>query len=271
MTASSASPNRRTNTRSGRLFNAVAATVTGRAQGQRRSWPSGWPDCSCSQRARSRPVAGLEWAREARRKPELVREETHSDHLRLGRSVGARPLVVLGLTLAPARQVAGHAGVISKRAHVVGESGTAGLIRVFDARPGMHGRDEQAVAQRRSRRTRGSGSQISGTRSRSGSTANTRASMRSVSHASGANPLTLAASAISTSQPSSSNRSCTNRAPVIDSITPRTANPSAPTRRVSPRSHPHPAATRTPQRSPHPPTTSTHQSCVDSDQIQRAP
>jgi hypothetical protein len=35
--------------------------------------------------------------------------------------------------------------------------------------------------------------------------------------------LTLVASAISTSQPCSSSRSCTNRAPFIDSITPRTA------------------------------------------------
>ena len=71
----------------------------------------------------------------------------------------------------------------------------------------------------RSRRTRGSGSQMSGTRSRCESTASTRASILSVLHASGARPLTLAASAISTSQPSASRRSCTNRAPVIDSIT----------------------------------------------------
>ena len=74
----------------------------------------------------------------------------------------------------------------------------------------------------RSRRTRGSGSQISGTRSRCESTASTRASILSVLHASGARPLTLAASAISTSQPSASRWSCTNRAPVIDSITART-------------------------------------------------
>ena len=43
----------------------------------------------------------------------------------------------------------------------------------------------------RSRRTRGSGSQISGTRSRCDSTASTRASILSVLHASGARPLTL--------------------------------------------------------------------------------
>ena len=90
-------------------------------------------------------------------------------------------------------------------------------------------------ASSRSRRTRGSGSQISGTKSRSDNTASTRASILSVLQASGARPLTLAASAISTSQPSSSSRSCTNRAPVIDSITPRTASPWLPTRRVSPR------------------------------------
>jgi hypothetical protein len=46
--------------------------------------------------------------------------------------------------------------------------------------------------------------------------------MRSVLQASGASPLTFCASATSTSQPSSSRVSRTNRAPVIDSITPRT-------------------------------------------------
>ena len=42
-----------------------------------------------------------------------------------------------------------------------------------------------------------------------------------VLHASGASPMTPAASAISTSHPNSCSWSCTNRAPVIDSITPR--------------------------------------------------
>src|SRR5215211_6503156 len=81
----------------------------------------------------------------------------------------------------------------------------------------------------RSARTRGSGSQIAGTRSRCESTARTWASMRSVLQASGASPLTFCASATRTSQPSSSSVSRTNRAPVIDSITPRT-RPCGPTR-----------------------------------------
>ena len=91
-------------------------------------------------------------------------------------------------------------------------------------------------ASSRSRRTRGSGSQISGTKSRSDNTASTRASILSVLHASGASPLTFAASAIRTSQPSSSRRSCTNRAPVIDSITARTGRSCRPTRRARPTS-----------------------------------
>src|SRR3954465_3920232 len=62
----------------------------------------------------------------------------------------------------------------------------------------------------------GSGSQISGTRSRADNVASTRASILSVLHANGARPLTLVASAISTSQPCSSRRSCTNRAPFIE-------------------------------------------------------
>jgi hypothetical protein len=56
----------------------------------------------------------------------------------------------------------------------------------------------------------------------------------SVLHANGASPLTFAASAINTSQPSSSKRSWTNRDPVIDSITPGTATPWRPTRRAKP-------------------------------------
>jgi hypothetical protein len=51
-----------------------------------------------------------------------------------------------------------------------------------------------------------------GTRSRADSVASTRASILSVSHANGARPLTLVASAINTSQPCSSSRSWTNRA-----------------------------------------------------------
>jgi hypothetical protein len=67
----------------------------------------------------------------------------------------------------------------------------------------------------------GSGSQIAGTRSRRASSANTQASIRSVLQANGARPFTFCASAISTCQPASSSRSCTNRAPFIDSIAAR--------------------------------------------------
>lgn len=80
-------------------------------------------------------------------------------------------------------------------------------------------------ARSRSARTVGSGSQISGTRSRRASSANTRASIRSVLAASGAMPLTLAASAMATSQPERSSVSWTKRAPVIDSIAACTASP----------------------------------------------
>src|ERR1019366_6729010 len=83
-------------------------------------------------------------------------------------------------------------------------------------------------------RTPGPGSQICGTRSRSDSTASTRASILSVLHANGARPLTFCASAISTSQPNRSSVSCTNRAPVIDSITPCTGSPNFSTRRARP-------------------------------------
>jgi hypothetical protein len=58
----------------------------------------------------------------------------------------------------------------------------------------------------------------------------------SVLQASGASPLTFWASAISTSQPSSSSVSCTNRAPFIDSITPRTDSACMAARRARPRS-----------------------------------
>src|ERR687896_1250809 len=87
-------------------------------------------------------------------------------------------------------------------------------------------------ASSRSRRIVGSGSQIAGTRSRHDSSANTRASILSVLHANGANPLTFLASATNTSQPASSSVSRTNRAPFIDSITARTRCPR--TRRASP-------------------------------------
>ena len=78
-------------------------------------------------------------------------------------------------------------------------------------------------ARSRSARTSFSSSQIAGTRSRRESSASTHASMRSVLHANGASPLTLCASTTSTSQPSRSSVSCTNRAPFIDSIAARTA------------------------------------------------
>src|ERR1017187_1052831 len=64
----------------------------------------------------------------------------------------------------------------------------------------------------------GSAAVISGTRSRRASSAKTRASILSVLAASGAIPLTLAASAIATSQPANSRVSWMKRAPVIDSI-----------------------------------------------------
>jgi hypothetical protein len=80
-------------------------------------------------------------------------------------------------------------------------------------------------ARSRSPRTSGPGSQISGTRPRRASSANTQASIRSVLHASGAIPFARCASAIRTSQPASSSWSCTNRAPVIDSIAANTGAP----------------------------------------------
>jgi hypothetical protein len=49
--------------------------------------------------------------------------------------------------------------------------------------------------------------------------------MRSVLQASGASPFTFCASAISTFQPASSSRSCTKRAPFIDSIAARIGAP----------------------------------------------
>ena len=58
---------------------------------------------------------------------------------------------------------------------------------------------------------------------------------RSVLHANGAGPLTFWASATSTSHPGSSSVSRTNRAPVIDSITPR-IRPCGPTRSTKRRS-----------------------------------
>src|SRR4051812_27367441 len=76
----------------------------------------------------------------------------------------------------------------------------------------------------------GVGSQIAGTRSRRDSSASTQASILSVLQASGANPFTFTASAISTSQPRSSSWSWTKRAPFIDSITAATGPPSSPTR-----------------------------------------
>jgi hypothetical protein len=101
---------------------------------------------------------------------------------------------------------------------------------------GLRARGRLWVSSSRSRRTRGPGSQISGTRSRADNVANTLPSMRSVLHANGANPLTFVASAINTSQPCSSRRSCTNRAPFIDSITPRTIGTRIAALAASPRS-----------------------------------
>ena len=79
-------------------------------------------------------------------------------------------------------------------------------------------------ASSRSSLTRGSGSQIAGTRSRWLSIASTFESILSVLQASGARPLTFWASAISTVQPSCSSVSWTKRAPVIDSITAQTGS-----------------------------------------------
>jgi hypothetical protein len=102
-----------------------------------------------------------------------------------------------------------------------------------------------------SHRTLGSASQIAGTRSRCESTARTCASIVSVLHANGARPLTFCASAIDTSQPSRSKLSCTNRAPVIDSITPRTARRTARSARPGRAAHRRRAA-RPSARRPHP-------------------
>src|SRR5438034_4469943 len=89
-------------------------------------------------------------------------------------------------------------------------------------------------ARSRSARTMGSGSQIAGTRSRRVSSASTQASIRSVLQANGARPFTFCASAISTCQPASSSRSCTNRAPFIDSIAARIGSRCRSSRRVRP-------------------------------------
>jgi hypothetical protein len=80
-------------------------------------------------------------------------------------------------------------------------------------------------ASSRSSRTRGSGSQIAGTRSRWLNVASTCESILAVLQASGARPFTYWASAISTAQPACSSVSCTKRAPVIDSITAQTGSP----------------------------------------------
>jgi hypothetical protein len=76
------------------------------------------------------------------------------------------------------------------------------------------------------------------------------ASILSVLPANAANPLTLVASAISTSQPCSSSRWCTNRAPFIYSITPRTAGPTSTPGRPVRATRRHPAARPTRRRSP---------------------
>src|SRR5947209_8660327 len=89
-------------------------------------------------------------------------------------------------------------------------------------------------ARSRSALLAGSGSQISGTRSRRASSASTQASILSVLQAKGASPFALTASAIRTSQPSRSSRSWTKRAPFIDSITASTS--ASPSRCTSPAS-----------------------------------
>jgi hypothetical protein len=91
-------------------------------------------------------------------------------------------------------------------------------------------------ARSRSARTPGVGSQTAGTSSRRHSSASTHASIRSVLHASGANPLTFCASAICTCQPRSSSWSWTNRAPFIDQVAAITGCPNPATWRASPRS-----------------------------------
>jgi hypothetical protein len=98
-----------------------------------------------------------------------------------------------------------------------------GVYALFQAR--ARTRCSRQRARSRSARTKGSGSQIAGTSSRRESSASTQASIRSVLQASGASPFTFCASAISTCQPASSSRSCTNRAPFIDSIAARTGSP----------------------------------------------
>jgi hypothetical protein len=79
-------------------------------------------------------------------------------------------------------------------------------------------------ASSRTSRSRGSGSQIAGTRSRWERVARTSESVVSVFKARGASPLARWASAISTSQPACSSVSWTSRAPVIDSTTPQTGS-----------------------------------------------
>src|SRR6266545_2190099 len=107
-------------------------------------------------------------------------------------------------------------------------------------------------ARSRSALTAGSGSQISGTRSSRASSASTQQSILSVLQASGASPRAFTASAIRTSHPASSSRSCTKRAPLIDSITASTgASPSRCTSFTSPSRSggTAPIATRSPSRS----------------------
>ncbi len=96
----------------------------------------------------------------------------------------------------------------------VPERQQAGMDTALQRRTMLH-QMQRNRARSRSARTVGVGSQIAGTRSRRDNSASTNASIRSVLHANGANPLTFTASAISTSQPASSRVSCTTRAPSL--------------------------------------------------------
>src|SRR5438876_862762 len=144
---------------------------------------------------------------------------------------GARPRLGQGQSLeqpppAHAEEVGDRAGLTVREQHRVHALLETGAVA-----------DEvrRKRARSRSARTRKLGSQIAGTRSRRQSSASTQASMRSVLQANGANPFTLAASAISIVQPASSSWSRTKRAPFIDSIAARTCSPKRPTRAVKPR------------------------------------
>src|SRR6266508_247396 len=101
-------------------------------------------------------------------------------------------------------------------------------------------RSRTRCARRRSRsrssRSSSEGIQSAGTRSRRHNSASTRASTRSVLHASGAIPFTRRASATSTCQPAERSRSRTHTAPLIISTHAFTSVPSRRTSLASPSS-----------------------------------